>query len=457
MTVSKKVLSSLFVIIITLGVVVCPVMSNVSLALETTGNSKMEAFINDSRWTNGASWGYQSPYISSWSSVQCCAYVADFVKYVYGEDRPFRDQYEFHDATKIQAGDTFRLGSEAIYPYNTHYVVVLKRSGNSLYTAEGNWGGKVRIGWNYTILDANRIDGLSYKFADGAAYHYGTPSGGSTIPSTVFEPSEDFYAYIIRPDVWMPLDLSSDNNVQITNTSNDYDPSRLWRFERQSDGSYAIFNQLNGYCLDAQGAGTSKGTNVCAYEEYWGGANQRWLLYDSGDGIVIKSASCDLVLDCYGGNADPGTNIHLWEYNGNQNQRFSVYVVAKRCELASESSDVYLTRQNPWLHLENSSSANVQISDGGNDSTDPKQIWSFQKQPDDSYCFYTAYTSSEISEFLTAASSTASGANVYTAKASFISETDSVIDLDSITSSAEICFLSSSAILLTYLNKSLGD
>lgn len=422
--VSKKLSGFFLALIIALGTVAVPVFSNDSLALETTGNATFDKFINDSRWTNGASWGYKGPEISSWSSVQCCAYVADFVKYCYNEDRPFRDQYEYHNANNISAGDVIRMGSEAIYPYRTHYIVVLKRSGNSLYTAEGNWGERVRIGWNYTILDANRIDGISYKFADGAAYHYGSPvnnGGGTSLPTKKYEPASDFYAFIVRPDVWKAIDSNSSNNVQITTSSNsDAESACMWRFEKQDTGAYAIFNQKNGYCLDASGGGTSNGTNVITYKEYVGGKNQQWLLYDSGAGTVIKSANCDLVLDCSGGYSSPGTNIQIWEYNGTQAQRFNVYVVAKRYDLPSEQAYAYLIRHTPWLHLENSANANVQIAASGNDSMDPKQVWQFTHQPDGSYMIDSAYRSGYVSIYMAADASLSNGANVLTADYSSI-------------------------------------
>lgn len=434
----KKSLSILLSLVSILSVIACPLLSSDSLALESTGNAIFDAFINDSRWTHGAAWpngkhpmgGPENDpcdtQISSWISWTCCAYVADFVKYCYGSDNPFPGNREFHNAYDIQAGDVIRLGAGN----STHYFAVLKRDGNRLYTADGNWIGPngnriARVGWNFSIIDGNRISGHDAKFADGAGFHWGTPSGGggygggSSFPTKKFEPSDDYYAAIIRPDVWKPLDLASNNNVQITNTSFDSDPSRLWRFEKQSDGSYAIFNQKNGYCLDAYNAGTSNGTNVIAYSNYTGAKNQRWFLYDSGAGTVIKSAGCDLVLDCTGGYSDGGTNIQLWEYNGTQAQRFSVYVAAKRTDLDAESADAYLIREKPWLHIENSSNRNVQISATGNNSLDPKQIWHYQKQPDESYCFSTAYTISYTSEFLTADSSTA---NVLTATQSAIND-----------------------------------
>ena len=167
MRIVRNSISLLLSFVIAMSVIVCPALSKESLALESTGNSTFDAFINDGRFTNGVSWGGgQTPKIASYQGWGCCAYAADYVKYCYGTNNP-RSGSAFYSASEIRAGDVITVGNPS--DGNGHWFVVLKRNGNSLYVAEGNCDSRVRIGWNYSI-NGNAISGISYGFNTG--YHY---------------------------------------------------------------------------------------------------------------------------------------------------------------------------------------------------------------------------------------------------------------------------------------------
>ena len=172
----KKLLSYVITMILIVSLSVCPLLSVSGYALESTGNSAMDAFINDSRWTNGASYPYyQAPKLASYQSSGCCSYCADYVRYCYGNNNP-RSGSIFYNVNEIRAGDVLTVGNQS--NGTGHWFVCLKRSGNRLYVAEGNCSNKVRIGWNYTISGS--------KFAEDsrsftAGYHY--LSGDTTPPS----------------------------------------------------------------------------------------------------------------------------------------------------------------------------------------------------------------------------------------------------------------------------------
>ena len=97
----------------------------------------------------------------------CCAYAADFVKYVFGKNSP-RDGVLFKNINQIRKGDLI------VATGPSHWIVVVGRKGNSLNTIEGNWmGGKVdRSNGAYTI-EKNRLyrNGKPFRtFAYG--YHF---------------------------------------------------------------------------------------------------------------------------------------------------------------------------------------------------------------------------------------------------------------------------------------------
>ena len=131
--------------------------------------TKMNQFINDSRWRNGNVWGGgQGPKFSTWQSSGCCAYAADFVRYVYGSNTLRGTAY--YNISEVRAGDVIQVPG--------HWFVVLGRNGNSLYTAEGNMDGRVAVRQGrYTISNSK----FSYYTKNGlatytltAGFHYGS-------------------------------------------------------------------------------------------------------------------------------------------------------------------------------------------------------------------------------------------------------------------------------------------
>ena len=294
-------------------------------------------------------------------------------------------------------------------------------------------------GYTITVIEGNLADG--YKAPNGVRYDcvgyrdsrngkqsvniysdviagYGTPDYDNAPNNygNLWYPADDFYAWIVKKDGWVHLESASnggkDHNVALAPGGNNGNyAGQLWRFEKQSNGTYVIYNQYDGYVLDAYGAGTTKGTNVYTYAEYVGGANQQWYLYNTGNGIVIKAAHCDLVLDVTGGSSALGTNVELWDYNGSGAQLFSVYIIAKKC--TDPSYHAYIIDKVPWKHIEATDGSNVQIAANGNDSHDPKQIWYVNKQSDSSYKIVNAYDSKVLDCY---DSSNTRGTNVQTYK-----------------------------------------
>ena len=106
---------------------------------------RVNAFINDSRWKNGAAYGDGQPPKSGITANcwECYAYTADFVHEVWNlptttkDYRPARAGVSFTDPDEITAGDVIRIDSGG--DMNIHYYVVLARySDGTLWTAEGN-------------------------------------------------------------------------------------------------------------------------------------------------------------------------------------------------------------------------------------------------------------------------------------------------------------------------------
>ena len=130
-----------------------------------------DAFLADARWSDGTSWGWQTPKISNWTSWQCYAYACDFAKYMYGVDNYEEGEY-FDDISEVRTGDVIRAGG--------HSFVVLERKGNYLRTCEGNYSARVRVADpGYEISGNGFIQlGAGRTIAFEKGYHFYT--GGAT-------------------------------------------------------------------------------------------------------------------------------------------------------------------------------------------------------------------------------------------------------------------------------------
>ena len=131
-----------------------------------------------------------------------------------------------------------------------------------------------------------------------------------------------FDAIILNKNCWKPIRPNSSSNVFLY--KEEWITGEMWRFTRQSDGSYKIVNFSNGQCLDANGAGTTDGTNVGTYNSNDSNA-QRWFIYEINGGYVLRAKCGDLVMNLDGNKSADNTNIHLWTYHGGEAQVFSLY------------------------------------------------------------------------------------------------------------------------------------
>ena len=128
----------------------------------STANSnfvqKGNKFLSDIRWRPGTVFnGKQKPKLSKYGCMGCCAYAADFVKYVFNKESP-RDGVLYKKINEIRKGDVIVVTGPS------HWIIVVGRNGNSLNTVEGNWtGGKV-----------DRQNG-AYTITNGKLYRNGKP------------------------------------------------------------------------------------------------------------------------------------------------------------------------------------------------------------------------------------------------------------------------------------------
>ena len=125
-----------------------------------TYTAKVNAFLADPRFAHGSTYSSnQTPYFTGPIAWGCCAYATDFAISVHNQPNLHAGSTRFYDINEVKDGDVLHLN-------RPHWIVVLKREGQQLWVAEGNWANKVRVSYAYSI-----VDGTLYR--DGRRAPYG--------------------------------------------------------------------------------------------------------------------------------------------------------------------------------------------------------------------------------------------------------------------------------------------
>lgn len=175
--------------------------------------------------------------------------------------------------------------------------------------------------------------GYSWKTWDGSTCTYA-------------DLGDDFYAVILNTEHWKTISLEDDQSVKIR--PEDGTSKQVWRFKKQSDGSYLILSAKTGKALELYAGETADGTPVKACSEDWGGNYQRWYLYPQGNGYCIVSKhysdTKNIAMDLSAAAAYDGTSVIGWKrYNG-ASQIWSIY----------SAQDVQLTAPNFSVNVDTS-------------------------------------------------------------------------------------------------------
>ncbi|MDO4747902.1 MAG: RICIN domain-containing protein [Eubacteriales bacterium] len=196
------------------------------------------------------------------------------------------------------------------------------------------------------------------------------------------------------------------------------DASQVWKFVRQSDGSYKLLNQKDGKALDVESSKADSGTNVQVYTED-GTKAQRWFIYQTTNGYILKAACTrDCVLDIAGGSTSNNANVQQYKYNGSTAQAFKITKTANPNKSVFEDMTLATLEENFYAKIY-WPKAGLNLSLLGNDvitypdSNKPAQIWRFEKQSDSSYKIINQKTGYVLE---VAGASTSNGANVQIAQ-----------------------------------------
>ncbi len=206
----------------------------------------------------------------------------------------------------------------------------------------------------------------------------------------IVEIKEELVPVDLGADFYAKITASSGKNLSLSGTNviiygASSAPAQVWRFARNTDGSYRIINQKTGDCLDVYGAiGTSE-TNVQIYQGN-DSAAQKWFIYKVGDKYKLRPACSDTCfLDVEGNDSADMTNIQIYTGNESDAQKFSINVIDKYFDAVSPA-DVGTN-----FYAKFSSELGKNLSLSGDDvilypaSDKPAQKWLFKRQADGSY------------------------------------------------------------------------
>ena len=191
---------------------------------------------------------------------------------------------------------------------SNHYI----DPGDSCYVAEVYTNGFVKV--QYPVSGGTRwayAKASDFSLSKKSVVTFGTPLNIGT----------NFYAYIQNPNAGKCL--TNDNQNVSVRTYSETNAAQVWKFERQSDGSYKIINNKDGLLLDVLDSGTTDYTNVQVWKDN-GADAQRWFVYSNGNAYLLRAKCADLVLDVYGAGTAEGTNVELYTPNGTNAQVFSI-------------------------------------------------------------------------------------------------------------------------------------
>lgn len=163
--------------------------------------------------------------------------------------------------------------------------------------------GQSTTSWNDTLQSNAAKSFLDQARSKGYA--------GALIWNYAYPGSTDYHAMLNSNGSWRLVGTTLKNwNYGSTGTG-------------PGNGTFRIVNRNSGKAMDANGNGTTDGTQIIQWT-YGGGNNQRWTLQDRGGSqFSIIGVASGKALDVNNSDTANGTKVQLWTYGGGNNQKFT--------------------------------------------------------------------------------------------------------------------------------------
>lgn len=251
---------------------------------------------------------------------------------------------------------------------------------------------------NYTISwsafdTANRA--MSLYHANNYTVSSSVPSTPQDSPGNLINPGDSFSARI-RHCASGKLITNSNYNAVLGTSMNEKIARQIWKFTRNSNGSYRIQSCLNiNYCLDLHNFDDSDGGNVCCAPMN-GSTAQNWFIYQKEDGTLYFRPECSQsrVLDLAGGNTSDGNNMHLWTVNNTDSQKFAIDICSEVIDVGEDFS-AFIMNSNHWKPIMQDDNNNVVLGTENSENM-ARELWHFVRNPQNGHYTIQSYYNGKV-------------------------------------------------------------
>lgn len=268
---------------------------------------------------------------------------------------------------------------------------------DSTHSIEGNnWSdgtSKVQRGKSY-----NHNGDLGYRHGDSSGCItriYLRPNYSKPTPNKWYDDlslvnlGDNFTARIRNID--LDVLLTNFNGNVVIGKHYDYKIARqIWNFKRNSNGSYTIKSALNDNCIDLHNFDDFNGGNIeCIGEN--NSTAQHWFIYQNKDGSYSLRPECsqDRVMDVTNGYSSDGTNLQLWQYTDDKNQKFSIDECGEVINAGNYFS-ASIENTNYWKPIYQDESGNVTLTTSTRDKMSGI-LWHFVRDDDNGWYTIQSY------------------------------------------------------------------
>ncbi len=318
--------------------------------------------------------------VSDYDSNQtfcCAAFVAKFYRTVYGIGvnnmfngaipHIYSGSGNFTETSSPVVGDIARGPN--------HWAIVKAVSGNAITLIEQN-------AWNSSYTSAAVGRRIIEPESTYTYFHYSgnTSQTGFADFSKYENLGDSFSARIRNAASDMLLTDEGDNIVQYSH-SNHKIGNQIWKFTRNSDGSYSIVSNVKNKCFDVHASIDADGTNVHLWQNNHI-SGQKWYIHKTSDGAYClrPQFTPTRVLDIATGSTAEGVNAQIYTFNNTSAQKFYFDTCSEMLNIGDNFSALIINTA-AWKPIVQNDNYNVVVGTEKRETMD-RTVWNFKRDPE---------------------------------------------------------------------------
>lgn len=178
---------------------------------------------------------------------------------------------------------------------------------------------------------------------------------------------DGFYAYIVQKDTGVPV-INYNGNVEVGSTVGD--KNSIWKFVRQSDGSYAIYSCVDGKAMNVENGDSGQSFSNINTIAYDGTKKQLWsIIWKTDDSFSLRSkCNTGTILNIKDNKSVKGTNICTASYDNSNAQTFSIVRLSDLLQIKAPTVSVragssLAATSISWTSVNNAEAYDLMITD----------------------------------------------------------------------------------------------